>query len=58
MSCESFLSQLEEDLLDGQLDDMLSVPLRAVIALLGEVTGDDLNEEILDGIFQRFCIGK
>lgn len=58
MSCDSFLSQLEEDLLKGQLDDMLSVPLRAVITLLGEVTGDDLNEEILDGIFQRFCIGK
>ena len=44
-----------EDLLP---DDMLSVDLKAAIETLGELTGDALTEEVLDGIFSRFCIGK
>jgi tRNA modification GTPase len=32
--------------------------LRAAIKSLGEVTGEELVESVLDRIFSRFCIGK
>lgn len=56
--CKTFLESFKSSLSDQLLDDMLSVDLRKIIEILGEVTGDDLTEEMLDNIFSRFCIGK
>jgi len=38
--------------------DLLSGDLRIAAAAYGEVTGDDVTDEVLDGIFARFCVGK
>ncbi|HXW50543.1 MAG TPA: tRNA uridine-5-carboxymethylaminomethyl(34) synthesis GTPase MnmE [Candidatus Acidoferrales bacterium] len=38
--------------------DLASPDLRDAIAAYGEVTGDTVTEEVLDGIFSRFCVGK
>jgi tRNA modification GTPase len=38
--------------------DLLSSDLRDAIAAYGEVTGDTVTQEVLDGIFSRFCVGK
>ena len=38
--------------------DLLSGDLRVAAAAYGEVTGDDVTDEVLDGIFARFCVGK
>lgn len=38
--------------------DLLSVDLSAAIAAYGEVTGETVTQEVLDGIFARFCVGK
>lgn len=56
--CKTFLESFNTSLSEEILDDMLSVDLRKTIEILGEVTGDDLTEEMLDNIFSRFCIGK
>ncbi|MDI6710822.1 MAG: tRNA uridine-5-carboxymethylaminomethyl(34) synthesis GTPase MnmE [Thermoanaerobacterales bacterium] len=32
--------------------------LRAAVEALGEITGAGLGEEVLDRIFERFCVGK
>jgi len=37
---------------------LLSGDLRAAIAAYGEVTGETVTQEVLDGIFSRFCVGK
>ena len=39
-------------------DDLLSLDLRASVECCSELVGDALTEELLDGIFSRFCVGK
>lgn len=38
--------------------DLLSIELRRALHELGSITGKITNEDILDSIFSRFCIGK
>ncbi len=38
--------------------DAVSYDLKTAIMKLGEASGDAVTEEILDGIFARFCVGK
>lgn len=42
----------------GMTGDFLSIDLRAALKELGTITGDITNEDVLDSIFSRFCIGK
>ncbi|RMH63574.1 MAG: tRNA uridine-5-carboxymethylaminomethyl(34) synthesis GTPase MnmE [Bacteroidetes bacterium] len=42
----------------GTSGDTLALDLRAALYQLGEITGEITNEDVLDQIFSRFCIGK
>lgn len=42
----------------GMPADMLYVDLEEVIEALGEVTGLTVQDEIIDRVFERFCVGK
>ncbi len=42
----------------GMTGDFLSIDLRIALNELGSITGEITNEDILDSIFSRFCIGK
>ncbi|PTM19003.1 MAG: tRNA uridine-5-carboxymethylaminomethyl(34) synthesis GTPase MnmE [Bacteroidetes bacterium] len=42
----------------GLTGDLLAIDLRAALHDLGTVTGEITNEDLLDSIFSRFCIGK
>jgi tRNA modification GTPase len=39
-------------------NELIAIDIRRAGKTLGEITGDTWNEDLLNGIFSRFCIGK
>ena len=52
------LERSEQVAADGLPWDFWTIDLRQAIHNLGEITGEELTESVLDRIFSRFCIGK
>lgn len=54
--------KLVKDVKDGISDnmpiDMLEMDLKNIWNLLGEIIGENYDEELLDELFSRFCVGK
>lgn len=42
----------------GEALDLAAIDLHAALECLGEVTGDRVDEKLLDSVFSRFCVGK
>lgn len=38
--------------------DMVGVDIRQANMILGEITGEDISEKVLDAVFSNFCVGK
>ncbi|MGQ9865185.1 MAG: tRNA uridine-5-carboxymethylaminomethyl(34) synthesis GTPase MnmE [Pseudanabaenaceae cyanobacterium] len=52
------LARTQEAIAADLPPDFWSIDLRAAQRALGELTGEDVVESVLDRIFQRFCLGK
>ena len=52
------LQRSEQVAADGLPWDFWTIDLRQAIHSLGEITGEEITESVLDRIFSRFCIGK
>lgn len=52
------LKQAQAGLKFDQPLDLAAVDLHEALYLLGRITGDSVDEQLLDDIFSRFCVGK
>ena len=52
------LAQVQVTITDKLPLDFWTIDLRGAIQALGEITGEEVTESVLDRIFSRFCIGK
>ena len=41
-----------------ELQDFISIDIKSALLSLGEITGEVITDEILNNIFDNFCIGK
>ena len=41
-----------------ELQDLISIDIKAALIALDEITGEVITDEILENIFEHFCIGK
>lgn len=52
------LQEVQETIAQQLPLDFWTIDLRGTIQALGEITGEEVTESVLDRIFSRFCIGK
>jgi tRNA modification GTPase len=54
----STLNDFISGLSEGRSEDLLAVDLRSCLNSLGTISGKNVSNEIIHGIFAQFCIGK
>ena len=52
------LNDIEQGLDNNVPGDLLALDIRRCLHYISEITGDISNEDVLDFIFSKFCIGK
>ena len=56
-ACES-LRLAEEGIENGMPEDMLTIDMMDAYTSLGEVIGEEIEEDLVNRIFAKFCMGK
>ncbi|MFC1516982.1 tRNA uridine-5-carboxymethylaminomethyl(34) synthesis GTPase MnmE [Candidatus Margulisiibacteriota bacterium] len=58
LEAEQALRRVEKALAEGVVQDLLTIDIKAAIVALGEITGDEVSDEVINHIFDNFCVGK
>ncbi len=52
------IKEVKNGLSNGATLDMIEIDLKNIWNLLGEIIGETYEEELIDELFSRFCVGK
>lgn len=52
------IKEVRNGLEQGYTLDMIEIDLKNIWNLLGEIIGDSYDDELIDELFSRFCVGK
>lgn len=58
IKCRESLNQALEAAKIHELQDLISIDLKSALLFLDEITGEVITDDILNNIFNHFCIGK
>ena len=56
--CRESLIQALEAAKRNELQDLISIDVKSSLLYLDEITGEVITDDILNNIFDHFCIGK
>ena len=56
--CKNSLELAYNACKNKEIQDLISIDLKSALISLGEITGEVVSEEIINNIFENFCIGK
>jgi tRNA modification GTPase len=57
-AADEALSRVEESLKAGLPEDFFTIDLADAYTALGNITGENADEALIDEIFSKFCMGK
>ena len=52
------IKDIQNNIIQNVPIDMLEIDIKEIWNLLGEITGDTYEDELIDNIFKNFCLGK
>ena len=55
---QDIISDIKEGIETEQPIDMIEIDLKRIWELLGEITGETYQEELINQLFSQFCLGK
>ena len=55
---QEIISDIKEGIETKQPIDMIEIDLKRIWELLGEITGETYQEELINQLFSQFCLGK
>lgn len=58
IKCRDSLTKALDAAKSQELQDLISIDLKSALLFLNELTGEVITDEILNNIFDHFCIGK
>ncbi|MEO5376911.1 MAG: tRNA uridine-5-carboxymethylaminomethyl(34) synthesis GTPase MnmE [Magnetococcus sp. DMHC-6] len=58
MRVQALIKECIQLIIDEMPEEIIVIPLREGLAVLGDITGEVSQEDLLDLIFNTFCIGK
>ena len=58
LSAARSLEEAAKALSEGFGTETAAIDLSAALDALGEITGETMNERVIDGVFEKFCVGK
>ena len=56
--CLNRIEEIEESLKNNMPIDMIELDIKSIWEELGTINGSTYEEELLDEMFKRFCLGK
>lgn len=55
---EEIIKEVNKGIKNQEPIDMIEIDLKAIWELLGEITGETYQEELINQLFSQFCLGK
>lgn len=56
--CKSSLDQVIESVIHRSPADIITIDMRDAIESLGKITGQSAGDDVINEVFERFCVGK
>ena len=57
-SASRSLQEAANAIMNGFGTETVAIDLSAALDALGEITGETMNEKVIDTVFAKFCVGK